>query len=139
MLIYVSIGGYPKYSLFGITMGERTPEGRDEFLRYHSAAIDIPNSEAVAHMEAISKETNVFLVVGVIERDVGTLYCTVVFIDPVQGFVAKHRKLLPTAMERVVWGQGDATTLPVYDASFVPRTEGQSVGVKAKVSATICW
>lgn len=86
-------------------------------------------------MEFISKETNAFLVVGVIERDLGTLYCTVVFVDPGQGYVAKHRKLVPTAMERLIWGQGDATTLPVHDTSF--KIEGQSV--KAKVASTICW
>lgn len=137
ILTFRSIGGYPKYSLFGITVGERAPEGRDEFVRYHSAAIEVPNSDAVSRMEAISRETGVFLVVGVIERDLGTLYCTVVFVDPVQGYVSKHRKLVPTAMERVIWGQGDSSTLPVLDASFVKPNDGHVV--KTKVSATICW
>jgi predicted amidohydrolase len=132
-----SIGGYPKYSLFGVSVGNRSSEGRDEFLRYHSAAIEVPNSDAVSRMERISRESNVFLVVGVIERDVGTLYCTAVFVDPGHGFVGKHRKLMPTALERVIWGQGDATTLPVYETSFASSVEGQ--GIKAKLSATICW
>lgn len=132
-----SVGGYPKYSLFGVCVGDRAPEGRDEFLRYHSAAIEVPRSEAISRMETVSRETSVFLVVGVIERDLGTLYCTAVFIDPAHGFVGKHRKLMPTAMERVIWGQGDATTLPVYEASFSPPNEAQTV--KAKLSATICW
>lgn len=78
-----------------------------------------------------------FLVVGVVERDLGTLYCTVVFVDPVQGYVGKHRKLVPTAMERTMWGQGDASTLPVHQATFIPRGDEQPV--KARVSATICW
>ena len=72
-------------------------------------------------MENISKETGVFLVVGVIERDNGTLYCTAVFVDPAVGYVAKHRKLVPTAMERIIWGQGGSTTLPVYKAQFSPK------------------
>lgn len=137
LIINCSIGGYPKYSLFGACVGDRTPEGRDEFLRYYNAAIEVPGSDAVTRMEAISRETNVFLVIGVIERDLGTLYCTAVFVDPVQGYVAKHRKLVPTAMERIIWGQGDATTLPVHQAAFSPRGDGQAV--KARISATICW
>ncbi|KAJ3553024.1 hypothetical protein NM688_g3842 [Phlebia brevispora] len=132
------IGGYPKFSLFGVVVGDRTPEGRDEFVRYHSAAIEVPGSLAVSRIEAISKETGVFLVVGVIERDQGTLYCTAVFVDPVQGYVAKHRKLVPTAMERVIWGQGGSTTLPVFEVSFASKQEDNS-SLHAKISATICW
>ena len=79
-----SIGGYPKMSSFGIVVGERRPEGRDEFVRYAKAAIEIP-SPAITRIEQISKDTNVFLVVGVIERENGTLYCTAVFIDPQEG------------------------------------------------------
>lgn len=125
------------YSNFGIALGYQAPESRDEIIRYYSAAIDVPNSDAVSRMEAISRETGVFLVVGVVERDLGTLYCTVVFIDPAQGYVAKHRKLVPASMERIIWGQGDGTTLPVLDTSFVAPGDGHTVN--AKVSATICW
>lgn len=133
-----SIGGYPKFSKFGVTVGDRTPEGRDEFLRYYNAAIDVPKSDAIARVEAVSRETGLFIVVGVIEKDIGTLYCTAVFVDPVQGYLTKHRKLVPTAMERIIWGQGDATTLPVPEVSFGPRESGAQT-VKAKLSATICW
>ena len=122
-------------STFGVCVGERKPEGRDEFLRYHSAAIEIP-SPTITRLEHISNELGVFIVTGVIEKDLGTLYCTAVFIDPIQGYVAKHRKLLPTAMERVIWGQGDATTLPVPEVSF---NTGVASSVRAKLSATICW
>jgi hypothetical protein len=100
-----SIGGYPKMSTFGTVVGERSAAGRDEYLRYHTAAVEVPNSPAIARLETIAKETNVFLVGGVIERDKGTLYCTAVFVSP-QGYVTKHRKLVPTASERLIWGQG---------------------------------
>ncbi|TBU45231.1 carbon-nitrogen hydrolase [Dichomitus squalens] len=129
------IGGYPKMSTFGLVVGDRLPEGRDEFVRYAKAAIEIP-SPAITRIEQISKETNVFLVVGVIERDNGTLYCTAVFVDPEKGYVAKHRKLVPTAMERTIWGQGDGTTLPVLTKTF-ENTQGPPV--ETKLSATICW
>ncbi len=120
-----------------MSVGVRRPEGRDEFVRYHSAAIEIP-SPAITRIEALSRELGVFLVVGIIERDLGTLYCTAIFIDPVEGYVAKHRKLVPTAMERTIWGQGDASTLPVLDVVFRnPRSE--ELVAKTKISATICW
>lgn len=79
-------------------VGERSAEGRDEYLRYHAAAIEVP-SAATARIEAISSSHGVFLVVGVIERDGGTLYCTAIFVDPIEGFLGKHRKVLPTASE----------------------------------------
>ena len=122
-------------STFGVVVGTRSEEGRDEFLRYHSAAIEIP-SPTITRLEKVSKETGVFLVVGVIERELGTLYCTVVFIDPTEGYVGKHRKLMSTAAERLIWGFGDASTLPVLERSF-SRKEGEST--TCKLSATICW
>lgn len=91
---------------FGVVVGDRSAGGRDEFVNYHNAAIDIP-SPAVSRIEKISRDTGVFLVVGVIERDHGTLYCTAIFVSPEHGFMGKHRKLMPTAMERVIWGQGE--------------------------------
>ncbi|KAJ6575018.1 carbon-nitrogen hydrolase [Mycena capillaripes] len=131
------IGGYPKFSTFGAVVGERSPEGREEYLRYHTAAIEIP-SPTTTRIEAIAKDTGVFLVVGVIEKDGGTLYCTALFVDPVVGLLGKHRKLLPTASERLIWGQGDGSTLPVFERTFsqsgVPDSE-----FTAKISAAICW
>lgn len=88
-----SIGGYPKHSTFGSVVGGRSAAGREEFLQYHNAAIEIP-SPAIHRIEQISKETGVFIVSGVIERDGGTLYCTAVFIEPMKGLVGKHRKLV---------------------------------------------
>jgi beta-cyano-L-alanine hydratase/nitrilase len=81
-------------------VGERSPEGREEYLQYYNAAIEIP-SPATTRIEAIARDTGVFLVVGVIERDGGTLYCTVLFVDPLDGLLGKHRKVLPTASEVV--------------------------------------
>ena len=136
-------------STFGAVVGARSEEGREEFRKYHSSAIQIP-SEAISTIETISKEVDVFLVVGVIEKDGGTLYCTAVFIDPQVGYVGKHRKLVPTASERLIWGMGDGTTLPVVEATFKGHETTRTSSVKeptvlknssfrVKVSATICW
>ncbi|KAK7059048.1 Nitrilase [Paramarasmius palmivorus] len=132
--------GYPKMSTFGAKVGERSPEGREEFRRYHASAIEVSTSSpAIVKIESVSKDTGVFLVVGVIERDGGTLYCTVIFVDPSEGFVARHRKLVPTGSERLIWGQGDGSTLPVLERSFPSIDANLPSIVKAKLSATICW
>jgi predicted amidohydrolase len=145
------IGGYPKMSTFGAVVGERSPEGRDEYLRYFKSAVEVKTgSLAITRMESVARETGVFLVVGVIERDIGTLYCTVVFIAPVVGYVAKHRKLMPTGSERLIWGQGkpfllvsmyallhlsgDGSTLPVLEHTFQTANP-----ITTKISAAICW
>ena len=124
-------------STFGTVVGDRTADGREEFLRYYSSAIELP-SPALSDIERISRESGIFLVIGIIEKDGGTLYCTAVFVDPAQGYVGKHRKLAPTAMERLLWGQGDASTLPVLDTTF-PKAKETDPSINAKISATICW
>lgn len=127
-------------STFGTVVGLRSDEGREEFRRYHSAAIEVP-STATSSIESISRDTGIFLVVGVIERDGGTLYCTVIFVDPAAGYLSKHRKLMPTGTERLIWGLGDASTLPIIEKSFTRKSQDarEHSDVKAKITATICW
>jgi len=120
------VSAYPKGLDFGARVGGRTPEGRRMFRRYFESAIDVPGP-AVDALGDAAREHSVFLVIGVIERDGGTLYCTVLFFDPDGNLLGKHRKLMPTAMERLVWGMGDGSTLPVFDTPI------------GKLGAVICW
>lgn len=120
------LGGYPKGEIFGTRLGYRLPEGREAYARYHDNAIDVPGPETEALAE-LSARTGASLVIGVIERAGATLYCTALFLDPVGGLVAKHRKLMPTGTERLIWGQGDGSTLPA-----VPTAAGLA-------GAAICW
>jgi nitrilase len=96
------VGGYPRGASFGAVLGSRTPEGRDQFGMYYAAAIDIPGP-VIDILAGIARESSVHLVIGVIERDRGTLYCTITFFDPAGAFLGKHWKLMPTAAERLVW------------------------------------
>ena len=120
------IGGYPKGEDFGARVGSRTPEGRKLFRRYFESAIDVPGP-ATERLGKMAREHGLWLVIGVIEREGGTLYCTVLFFAPDGTLAGKHRKLMPTAMERLIWGFGDGSTLPVIDTGL------------GKIGAVICW
>lgn len=120
------LGGYPKGETFGTRLGYRLPEGREVFARYFENAIDVPGPETDALAE-LSSRCNASIVMGVIERSGSTLYCTALFFTPDDGLVAKHRKLMPTGTERLIWGQGDGSTLPAVETK---------TGV---VGAAICW
>ncbi len=120
------VSAYPKGLDFGARVGMRTPEGRDEFRRYFESAVEIPGP-AIDFLSNCAAENELFLVIGVIERDIGTLYCTIVFFGPDGGYLGKHRKLMPTGMERLVWGFGDGSTMPVFDTEI------------GKLGAVICW
>lgn len=120
------LGGYPKGEDFGTRLGYRLPEGREAFARYHDNAVDLDGPE-IAEMAGLAARTGAFLVMGVIERAGASLYCTALFVDPGAGLVAKHRKLMPTALERLVWAQGDGSTMPVVESAA------------GRLGAAICW
>lgn len=120
------IGGYPKGADFHISIGARPNEGRIEFMHYYDNAIQVP-SEQTDQIGAIAAEFKKFIVVGIIEKDGYTLYCTVLFFNPEGKLLGKHRKLMPTAGERYIWGQGDGSTLTVEDTEL------------GKLGAVICW
>jgi nitrilase len=120
------VSAYPTGLDFGARMGLRTAEGRDDFRRYYESAVDVPGPACDALGKA-ARDGRVFLVIGVIERDGGTLYCTVLFFSADGELMGKHRKLMPTAMERLVWGFGDGSTLAVWDTPL------------GKIGSVICW
>ncbi|WP_454726697.1 MULTISPECIES: carbon-nitrogen hydrolase family protein [Cupriavidus] len=120
------VGGYPKGLDFGARLGTRSDEGRDEFRRYYEGAIEENGPESALLAEA-ARANGVHLVVGVIERAGGTLYCSVFFYGPDGRLAGKHRKLMPTALERLVWGFGDGATLPVLETGL------------GRIGAVICW
>ncbi|MFY1931440.1 carbon-nitrogen hydrolase family protein [Achromobacter xylosoxidans] len=120
------LGGYPKGEIFGTRLGYRLPEGRQAYARYYQNAIDVPGPETDA-LAALSQRTGASLVIGVIERAGSTLYCTALYFDPAAGLAARHRKLMPTGTERLIWGQGDGSTLPVVETAA------------GRVGGAICW
>lgn len=120
--------GYPRGLGFGAVIGSRTDLGREQYKRYWENSVEVPGV-AVATLGQMAKDQNIFLVMGVTERDTitKTLYCTTLYFSNKGTLMGKHRKLKPTASERVVWGEGDGTTLSTF------KTE---VGV---LGGLICW
>ena len=120
------IPGYPKGVNYGLVVGARDPAGREEFRLYLEAAIEVPGPETQRLGEAVAAH-GAYLVIGVIEREHGTCYCTVLFFGPDGSLLGKHRKLMPTVMERVIWGFGDGSTLTVIDSPY------------GRIGSVICW
>ncbi|MCP5381218.1 MAG: carbon-nitrogen hydrolase family protein [Kordiimonadaceae bacterium] len=120
------LGGYPKGESFGTQLGFRLESGRTSYQKYFDQAVELSGPE-ISELRNLSKRTSTTIIAGVIEKAGSTLYCTAIFIDPELGLTHKHRKLMPTGSERLIWGQGDGSTLPVVETSA------------GKAGAIICW
>lgn len=126
----VFLPGYPRGLYFGTRVGSRNTAGRRDWERYWHNAIDVPGAET-DELSELARETGVYLVLGIVERDqefsTGTLYNTMVYIGPDGSILGKHRKLVPTGAERLLWGQGDGSSLTVIETPF------------GRIGGLICW
>jgi len=98
--------------------------------RLRANAVDLAG-EDLAPLRQAAKQHRVTVVCGMHEREGdfsrGTLYNTVVVIGPDGALLNRHRKVMPTNPERMVWGFGDATGLKAVDTPC------------GRVGALICW
>jgi nitrilase len=122
------VPGYPVWVWF-IPPG-RTADLREAYVALHANAITIPSRSTERLCDA-ARSANVAVAIGVNERNGeasdSTLFNTLLYIGPDGGILGKHRKLIPTGGERLVWGRGDGSDLEVYTLSF------------GRVSGLICW
>lgn len=124
------IPGYPRGLSFGMSVGSRSAQGRELWRIYWENSVDVPGPATELLGEA-ARDAGVFAAVGVIERDLrntpGTLYCTLLYFGPDGRLLGNHRKLKPTGSERLIWGEGDGSTLTVLATEL------------GRVGGLICW
>ena len=124
------IPAYPRGFTFGMQIGNRSEEGRALWQRYWENSIDASGSE-VSLLGKAARDAGVYMSVGVIERDGAsggeTLYCSMLYFSPEGKMIGKHRKLKPTGSERLIWGEGDGSTMPVFSTEL------------GKIGGLICW
>ncbi|RFU30395.1 hypothetical protein B7463_g5930, partial [Scytalidium lignicola] len=148
------LGGYPRTATFGSAVGARDPSGREQFLHYFNDAVDLGDTPEGGgsswirkelevgpkgirgdgtreELERIARESGVFIVTGLVERCAGTLYCAVVYVCPKLGILGKRRKVMPTGSERLIWGQGQPSSLRAVTTTIR--------GVKLTMASAICW
>lgn len=120
------IGGYPKGVDFGTRVGSRTDAGRDLFRRYADNAVELESTRFAALSEAVAAN-DLTCIVGAIEKRGGTLHCSTFGFERDGSLLGVHRKLVPTAAERLIWGRGDGNDLPIMDSDA------------GRLVSAICW
>jgi len=122
------VPGYPRGFAFGATIGNRTSEGRALYNEYHQHSFDT-ESDDLTKMEQLAKSQNVYLVLGVTEKDStsGSLYCSMLYISPTNGLLGVHRKIKPTGTERIVWAEAAGDYLTTYQTKV------------GRLGGLICW
>jgi nitrilase len=99
---------------------------KELWARLARASVTVPSPET-ERIGAVAKQHGLVLAVGVNELDGGTLYNTLLVFTPDGELALRHRKLMPTNHERMVWGLGDGGGLEAIDTPV------------GRVGGLICW
>jgi nitrilase len=120
---------YPNGSLWGRGLSRfGAPEAKRAFARMHRCSVEIPGP-VTRRLGQAARDAGAVVVVGVSEKEPhrNTLFNTLVYFGPDGQLLGKHRKLVPTNHERLLWGTGDGSTLGVFDTPV------------GRIGGLICW
>lgn len=118
------IPGYPMFAYW-----PPMPLRWEASAEYIKQAVEVP-SEATDRLCKAAKDADIDVVIGIVELDrrtKGTVYCSLLFIGREGKILGTHRKLKPTLHERTVWGEGDGSSLRVYEREY------------GRISGLSCW
>ncbi|KAL8277532.1 hypothetical protein RQP46_010087 [Phenoliferia psychrophenolica] len=154
------LSAYPRH--LGFNIGSRTEENREWFSRYVASSVKVPDQvEGTDWLEGrdevgpenefwgfqeiakVARDNKIHISIGVIERSLigATLWCTNLLFSPTGVLLSKHRKLQPTAAERVVWSQGHARNASPFLSDPASSTDNLAVVDTpiGKIGGLICW
>lgn len=124
------IPAYPRGLGFGAIVGSRSDQGRELWARYREQSVRLGDA-ACDRLGEIAAERGVWLAIGVVERAPtaggDTLFCTLLYFSPDGRLSGYHRKLKPTGSERLIWGEGDGSTLTAVQTPW------------GALGGLICW
>jgi nitrilase len=122
------ISGYPDW--VWLLQNSKSKELNQLYIDLVNNAVSIPDS-ATKQLCETAKQAGIYVVMGMNELNSessnNSLYNTILFIDDKGNISGKHRKLIPTGGERLIWSQGDGSTLTAFETSI------------GKLSGLICW
>jgi nitrilase len=123
------VPGYPEW-LWRLRPGADHSLTHEIHRRLLENAVDLSAGD-LKPVQAAARRMKVTVSIGIHERDSdfsrGTLYNSLVLVGPDGSILNRHRKLVPTNPERMVWGQGDASGLRVVETP------------SGRVGGLICW
>lgn len=122
------VPGYPRGFTFGATVGRRTDEGKKLYAEYYRESVAVAG-EDLTQLESLAHSFQIYIVLGVTEKNGidGSLYCSMLYISPHQGLLGVHRKIKPTATERVIWREAGGDSLVSFQTEL------------GRVGGLICW
>lgn len=122
------ISGYPDW--VWLIPNSKGADLNELYLKLVENAVSVPD-DATSQLCKAAKKAGIHVVMGMHERNSETsgtsLFNSLLFIDDKGLIVGKHRKLIPTGGERLIWAQGDGSSLKSYNTSF------------GKIAGLICW
>ncbi|NAS32867.1 nitrilase [Flavobacteriaceae bacterium R38] len=122
------IPGYPRGFSFEAVVGSRKEEGRDLYLEYWNNSLEA-GSDLFNELEDAIKQSGTYVVMGATEKDTvnGSLYCSILYFSPDNGYLGSHKKIKPTGVERLIWAEASGESLITIDSKI------------GRLGGLICW